>query len=125
VSTAHPGARRSPTQRRGDEAEELALRHLERAGLRLVTRNDASPLGEIDLVMTDGAQWVFVEVRRRASAAFGGAAASVTSAKQRRIRLQAQHLLKRRFGDRPWPACRFDVCAIDDGRIDWLRDAFH
>src|SRR5690606_19900350 len=86
ASTAPPAARPSPTQRRGVEAEELALRHLERAGLRLVTRNDASPLGEIDLVMTDGAQWVFVEVRRRASAAFGGAAASVTSAKQRRIR---------------------------------------
>lgn len=117
--------RRSPTQRRGDEAEDLAMRHLERAGLRLVARNDASALGEIDLVMIDGSEWVFVEVRRRASAAFGGAAASVTPAKQRRIRLQAQHLLKRRFGDRPWPACRFDVCAIDDGRIHWLRDAFH
>lgn len=117
--------RRSPTQRRGDEAEDLAMRHLERAGLRLVARNDASPLGEIDLVMIDGSEWVFVEVRRRASAAFGGAAASVTPAKQRRIRLQAQYLLKRRFGDRPWPACRFDVCAIDDGRIHWLRDAFH
>ncbi len=116
--------RRSPAQRRGDEAEDLALRHLERAGLQLVVRNDASPLGEIDLVMIDGAEWVFVEVRRRASAAFGGAAASVTPAKQRRIRLQAQHLLKRRFGDRPWPGCRFDVCAIDDGHIDWLRDAF-
>ncbi|MCO5120750.1 MAG: YraN family protein [Burkholderiaceae bacterium] len=123
--TAAPARpRRSPTQRRGDEAEDLAMRHLERAGLRLLARNDASPLGEIDLVMIDGAEWVFVEVRRRAGAAFGGAAASVTPAKQRRIRLQAQHLLKRRFGDRPWPACRFDVCAIDDGRIDWLRDAF-
>ncbi len=125
MSGAQPGPRRSPAQRSGDEAESLALRHLERAGLRLLARNDASPLGEIDLVMLDGAQWVFVEVRRRASAAFGGAAASVTPAKQRRIRLQAQHLLKRRFGDGPWPACRFDVCAIEDGRIHWFRDAFH
>ena len=32
--------------------------------------------------------------------------------------------VERRFGDKPWPACRFDVCAIDDERIDWLRDAF-
>lgn len=115
---------RSPAQRRGDEAEDRALRHLERAGLRLLARNDASVLGEIDLVMVDGDEWVFVEVRRRASSAFGGAAASITPAKRRRIRLQAQHVLRRRFGDRPWPSCRFDVCAIDGDHIEWLPGAF-
>lgn len=108
----------------GDQAEDRALALLERAGLRLLARNVSSPLGEIDLLMLDGEQWVFVEVRSRASAAFGGAAASVTASKQRRLRRQSQAILKARFGDRAWPACRFDVCAIERNRINWIRDAF-
>jgi len=64
---------------------------------------------------------VFVEVRARGDARFGGAAASVGTAKQRRIVLAARHYLQR------WPApppCRFDVVAIDGDRVDWLRGAF-
>lgn len=116
---------RSPTQRAGDAAEARALEHLLGHGLSLQARNVASGVGEVDLVMRDGDEWVFVEVRSRADGRFGGAAASVTPAKQRRIRLQAQRILKARFGDRAWPACRFDVCALDgDGQVDWIKGAF-
>lgn len=115
---------RSPTQRSGDRAEERALHFLLGHGLELLERNVASRVGEIDLLMRDGEEWVFVEVRSRAAGRFGGAAASVTPAKQRRIRLQAQRVLQQRFGAQRWPACRFDVCALDDGRIDWIRAAF-
>lgn len=124
MTRAGSPARRSPTQQRGDAGEQRALRMLEGAGLRLVAHNDASAIGEIDLIMIDGDEWVFVEVRQRSSSAFGGAVASISAAKQRRIRLQAQLFLKRRFGDRPWPPCRFDVCAIEAGNINWLRGAF-
>lgn len=115
--------RRSPTQASGDAAEERALAFLGERGLRLVARNVASRLGEIDLVMRDGDTLVFVEVRSRASRDFGGAAASVGPAKQRRLRREAQRYLNASFGDR-WPACRFDVCALDGAAIDWIRDAF-
>ncbi|ODS96902.1 MAG: YraN family protein [Lautropia sp. SCN 69-89] len=115
--------RRSPTQASGDAAEERALAFLAERGLRLVARNVASRLGEIDLVMRDGDTLVFVEVRSRASRDFGGAAASVGPAKQRRLRREAQRYLNASFGDR-WPACRFDVCALDGAAIDWIRDAF-
>ena len=108
----------------GDLAEQRALEHLLEAGLELIGRNVASPLGEIDLVMSDRGQWVFIEVRARASAGFGGAAASVTRSKQSRLRRQAQAILKARFGDSPWPPCRFDVCALDAGHINWIKDAF-
>ena len=119
----------APARARGDLAEDRALSYLLDAGLELIARNVASPLGEIDLIMRDGRQWVFVEVRSRSSAAFGGAAASVTRAKPGlqyplRLTLQTQWVLKSRFGDTPWPACRFDVCALDAGQINWIQGAF-
>ena len=112
------------TKARGDAAEDLALAHLRAQGLRLVTRNFRTPGrggGEIDLVMRDGATLVFVEVRKRKSRAWGGAAASVTAAKQRRIVFAARHYLLRL---QEAPPCRFDVVSIEGGAIQWLRAAF-
>ena len=120
------GSSASATTRvRGAAAEDLALAHLQRAGLRLVERNYRTPGrggGEIDLILreSDGTL-VFVEVRARASGGQGGAAASVGAVKQRRIVFAARHYLLR------WPAlppCRFDVVAIEGERIEWLRAAF-
>ena len=120
------GSSASATTRvRGAAAEDLALAHLQRAGLRLVERNYRTPGrggGEIDLILreSDGTL-VFVEVRARACATQGGAAASVGAVKQRRIVFAARHYLLR------WPAlppCRFDVVAIEGERIEWLRAAF-
>lgn len=119
---------RSPRQRLGDRAEQRALEHLQGKGMRLIGRNLSSPLGEIDLLLEDRGQWVFVEVRQRSSAQFGGAAASISFRKQQRLRRQALQVLQQRFGARPWPAMRFDVIAIegsvDDGRIEWIANAF-
>ena len=72
----------------GRAGEAAALAHLEQAGLQLVLRNFSCKRGEIDLVMLDGATLVLVEVRYRSSEHFGGAAASVTWRKQRRLRMR-------------------------------------
>jgi putative endonuclease len=112
------------TKQAGDAAEDRALAHLLVHGLRLVTRNYRTPHrggGEIDLVMRDGATLVFVEVRQRASRAFGGAAASVGHAKRQRIVLAARHYLMRLADP---PPCRFDVVSVEAGGIEWLRAAF-
>ena len=116
----------SPTQRDGAAREAQVLAWLERQGLRCLARNFRARTGEIDLILRDGAAVVFVEVRARRSVAFGGAAASVTAAKQRRLRLTAQVWLQQHYGARAWPACRFDVVALDgvDAEPQWLRDAF-
>ena len=111
------------TSARGRRAEERAAQHLEAHGLRVVGRNFRCRGGEIDLVCRDGATLVFVEVRLRSDPRFGGAAASVTVAKQGRIALAAQHYLAaHRLHDAP---CRFD-CVLIDGEDppEWLRDAF-
>ena len=116
----------------GDAGEARALAYLLQSGLTLVERNyrvaggPRARGGEIDLILREpDGTLVFVEVRTRRSAAFGGAGASVGVVKQRRLVLAAQHFL-RRF--RSLPPCRFDVIALQGGgaseRIEWLRGAF-
>jgi putative endonuclease len=113
------------TKDAGDAAEDRALAHLLAQGLRLLARNYRTPGrggGEIDLVMRDDdGTLVFVEVRRRASGRFGGAAASIGSVKRRRIVFAARHYLLRL---REPPPCRFDVISLEAGAIEWLRGAF-
>ena len=117
------------TKERGDAAEDLALAHLEAAGLRLVTRNYRTPGrggGEIDLIVEDPRDprdptLVFVEVRQRAGATHGGAGGSITHGKQRRVVFAARHYLS---GLRTLPPCRFDVVLIEAGTVEWLQGAF-
>jgi putative endonuclease len=108
------------TKEIGDAGEEAAAAHLVVQGLQVLARNFRVKGGEIDLVCRDGDITVFVEVRRRARTDFGGAAWSITPTKQRRLVLAARHWLAR-HGE---PACRFDCVLIDDGRLEWLKDAF-
>jgi putative endonuclease len=116
---------RGSTREVGAAAEDQALHYLQAAGLRLLERNYRTPGrggGEIDLVMQAGdGTVVFVEVRQRGGRAHGGAAASVGAVKQRRIVLAARHYLLRW---RAPPPCRFDVVALEDGRVEWLQAAF-
>lgn len=119
---------RPDTGARGQAAEDVALAHLLRAGLRLVERNyrvAAGPGrrgGEVDLILRDrDGTLVFVEVRARADRSHGGAAASVTLAKQRRLIYAAEHYLLRQATP---PPCRFDVVAIDGDELEWLQGAF-
>ena len=125
------------TRNVGAAGEVAAQAHLEAAGLRLVTRNFKSPGrggGEVDLIMREpDGTLVFVEVRQRAHAAYGGAAASVGWAKQRRVIFAARHYLQRLP---QLPPCRFDVVALQGGQpktgvgtpadlhIEWIRGAF-
>jgi len=115
---------RTPRQRAGAAAEQAAERHLIAAGCQVLARNARYREGELDLVMRERDLVVFVEVRLRAGERFGGALASVDLFKQKRLARAAQRWLKEHYGER-WPACRFDVVAVDgSGTIDWIRDAF-
>lgn len=113
------------TKQAGDAAEDEALRHLQQAGLRLIERNYRTPGrggGEIDLIMRDrDGTTVFVEVRKRLNSRYGGAAASVSPIKQRRLVFAARHYLMRL---REPPPCRFDLVALEKDGIQWLRGAF-
>lgn len=111
--------------KRGHQAEALACRYLQQAGLQLLEKNYRCPCGEIDLIMQDGDCLVFVEVRMRSSGSHGGALASITQSKQRKILRSAEHYLvvKKKY-DRI--ACRVDVITLQgdlEPSIDWIKNA--
>lgn len=106
----------------GLEAEQLAATFLKNNGLKLVIQNYHCQFGEIDLIMKDAKTLVFIEVRLRTNSLYGSAAASITSQKQRKLSLTAQHYLQS-HGD---CNCRFDVILmnkLDIQHIEWIRNA--
>jgi putative endonuclease len=111
---------RTAQQVTGLAGEDQALAYLQQQGLQLLERNFRCKGGEIDLIMQDGKVLVFFEVRVRSDGKFGGAAASVGSAKQKRLIIAAQVYLQRHTMP---PPCRFDVIAFDDKKMTWLKNA--
>lgn len=116
-------------QHSGQTAEKLARQHLEQNGLTLVAQNWRCKRGELDLIMLEGNTLVFVEVRFRKHAAWGGALESVDMRKRGKLILAAQQYLQSepRWSKSP---CRFDVIAIEPGKqpdspqLNWLKSAF-
>jgi len=108
----------------GDAWELQARRWLERKGLRFIAANVRGRGGEIDLIMQEGPVTVFIEVRYRQSSRFGGAAASVTRAKQQKLLQTARWWLSRQNGSFDTVDCRFDVVAFTGNAIEWLKNAF-
>lgn len=107
----------------GFEAEASAKKYLEQHGLTFLDKNFNSRFGEIDLIMQDGNQHVFVEVRLRNNSNYTSALESVDFRKQNKLRktalfyLQINQLLDK-------VPCRFDVVAIENTHIQWIKNAF-
>ena len=105
-------------------AEDLAADFLRRRGLIILQRNYRCRFGEIDLVARDANTLVFVEVRLRTNADYGGAGASVTWSKQTKLIRAARHYLSTCA---TIPECRFDVLllqALEERSVDWIKSAF-
>ena len=124
VSSGTGGPGRLKRQQQGARYERIARRHLERAGLAFVAANVRYRVGELDLIMRDGRQWVFVEVRYRRDARCGGAAVSVTWRKQQKLLRSAALWLAARNASFDTVDCRFDIVAITGQQLTWLPDAF-
>ena len=77
----------SPTPRRrlGDQGEGHARRYLEARGYAFVTANWRCPAGELDLVMRDGDEIVFVEVKTRRGERMGRAEEAISAGQGRRL----------------------------------------
>jgi putative endonuclease len=106
---------------RGQQAEQLACEFLIKRGLELIEKNYRCRHGEIDLIMRDGPQLVFVEVRYRRSQRFGGPLASIDYKKKARLIACASLYLQ---STRQQSAARFDVIGITEpNQIDWIQNA--
>ena len=105
----------------GQRGEEIACAYLRSRGYAIIERNWRSRFGEVDIIAREGGALVFVEVKSRASAGFGGPEAALTLRKRRRIVATARAYLNEVRSDL---AVRFDLVALCGGRITLYRDAF-
>ena len=71
--------------RRGRLGEQVARRHLKKAGLKFLYANYRTTKGEIDLIFRDGEALVFVEVKTRSSETWTRPAAAVNADKRRKL----------------------------------------
>lgn len=107
----------------GDIAEAKACTYLETKGLSLIDRNFRSPFGEIDLIMHDKKEVVFIEVRSRSYTTFGTAIESINKTKQQKVIKSAVcYLQKRKWLDKV--NYRFDVVGCSPTTIEWIKNAF-
>ncbi len=107
----------------GVKSEKQALNYLLSQGLTLVCQNYYCRMGEVDLIMQDQDTLVFIEVRYRKNSDFGGALASITTAKQKKLIKTAKHYLAQLEYE---PYCRFDAIAIEQhsNTLEWIQNAF-
>jgi putative endonuclease len=113
---------------RGMDSEQLAANYLQSRGLKVLARNLRCRAGELDLVCLDEDVLAIIEVRQRCRGNFGGAIASVTRHKQRKIIRATQFFLSVQAQWRTH-AVRFDVFAVEGSpagkhQIVWVKDAF-
>ncbi len=105
----------------GRAGEDAAVALLQASGYRIVARNVRLPGGEIDVIARDGDTLVFVEVKARSSAAYGGAVGAVDARKRATLRALAADWLQIAA---PRARARFDVVTFDAGRPRLHRGAF-
>lgn len=112
---------------KGSASEEFAASWLAARGYRIEARNFRTKAGEIDVIASRAGMLAFVEVKARASNAYGTPAEAVNARKRARL-VRAASAYLARYGARP-PACRFDVVEVVPGgagqpAIRHLPDAF-
>lgn len=109
----------------GRKAEQQAENYLVQNGLKTIAKNFYCFAGEIDLIMQEDSELLFIEVRSRKSNTFGTAAETVNKKKQKKIITSSKVFLQKN----EWCSsmnCRFDIIEvqINDGKIHWIKDAF-
>ncbi|WP_030436073.1 YraN family protein [Actinoplanes subtropicus] len=94
----------------GAYGERVAAQHLREQGLVVLHQNWRCPDGEIDLVLRDGDEVVFCEVKTRRGGGFGAPAEAVTQRKVHKLRALANRWLDE-TGIHP-RGLRFDVVEV-------------
>jgi putative endonuclease len=109
-------------RQKGDEAEERAVKYLKGKGYKILARNFTSKTGEIDIIAAKKDALVFIEVKARATAAYGGGVAAVNKAKQGKITKTAIAYIKE---NKPkFTGLMFDIIAVTDGKLEHIENAF-
>lgn len=106
----------------GKKGEKLVLKYLKKQGCKILKKNYATPFGEADLIVQDGDEIAFVEVKTCTSDTFGAPREAVGTDKQRRYRQIAKFFWKENGEE---PNARFDVAEVfEDGSVEYFKYAF-
>lgn len=106
----------------GKQAEQQACQFLQKQGLRFIEKNWRYFTGEIDLIMQDGEDIVFVEVRYRTNQHFGSPIETITQHKRYKlIKTSLCYLQQKNWLDRN---CRFDIVSLSQKKLEWVKNAF-
>ena len=101
---------------KGNAAEELAARYLEKRGFRIVDRNYTKKGGELDIVAQKDGVLRFVEVK---SGTGFDPVMNLTPQKLRRVITMAQRYVQKARWDGPWCV---DALIVRDGEIEFLEN---
>lgn len=108
----------------GNHYESIAKDYFIKLGCDVIVANYHAPCGEIDLIIKEGTELAFIEVKYRKNNAFGGAIYAVNKSKQNKIIKTAQHYLAKNKNYAKMP-CRFDVLCINGQlEVEWFKSAF-
>ena len=106
----------------GRKGEKLVADYLKKQGCKILEKNYRTPFGEADIIVEDGEEIVFVEVKTRTSDSYGQPSEAVGRDKQRRYRRIAECFWLQTGKE---PNARFDVVEVwADGRIEHIKNAF-
>lgn len=123
----HLSFKKQNTTQKGNHAEMLAKAYLQKQGLKFVASQFHSKMGEIDLIMRQAQEVIFVEVRFLRHAAYYEPSDTVNFVKQRKLLLTAQYYLNTHAWTEDFTA-RFDVISIVgdqlNPKITWIPNAF-
>ncbi len=109
-------------RKQGNKAEDEAAKYLKAKGYKILKRNYLCPVGEVDIIAQKEGALIFVEVKQRSSADFGGAVAAVTKAKQNKVAKAAVAFLKE--SNLSYTSIMFDIIAITEGQLEHIENAF-
>ncbi|MDU0354056.1 YraN family protein [Paraglaciecola aquimarina] len=109
----------------GSDAEQYAQRYLEQRGLIFVTKNYRCRSGEIDLIMRDGSELVFIEVKFRSNPTHGSAIEYFHPAKQRKFVSAVMFYMQEKNLNPSIVPHRIDLIGIDKNQqqqnVSWLK----
>jgi putative endonuclease len=110
----------------GSEAERIARTFLEQQGLTFILQNYRCRTGEIDLVMQDGDELVFVEVKYRSRSQYGSAIEFFHARKKRKFESAVMHYMQDKGFNPSIVPHRIDLVGIEgkgkqQQNINWLK----
>ncbi len=97
----------------GDWGENIARHYIEQQGLKIITTNYKTKVGEIDIIAKNGLTYHFIEIKARRGLTHGLPREALSKRKQKHIKQAAMYFIRDlRSQNRKWKELSFDVVEV-------------